>query len=103
MINKILGYVLLAAGLVIIGWAALQSYNVFTGKLEPPLVFKTPSAQQSSGSIEDQIIQKQISLLLPPGIITKVLNLVAWSMFALILVWLGGAVSGIGVKLLNEK
>ena len=92
---------MLVLGLVIIGWAIFQSYNIFTAKAEAPLVFKTPSAQQPQGQL-DQALQKQLSLILPPATITKVLNLIAWSMLALILIWGGSAISGIGTRMIRS-
>lgn len=113
VINRTIGYILLVIGLAVIGWTAWQSYNIFTAKSEPPLVFKTSVSQNSSNfglqNIQDQIqaqleqtIQKQIGQILSASSITKTLNLIAWSMFALILIWAGGAVSGIGIKLIKS-
>ncbi len=112
MANKILGYVLLAVGLVIIGWVLWQSYNIFTARVQAPLVFKTPAPQQSassdSKSLEQQLqaqmnqaIQKQLGQIIAPDSITKILNLIAWSIFAWILIMTGGAIAGIGVKLIK--
>jgi Zn-dependent membrane protease YugP len=105
MANKILGYILLAIGLMLIGGTIFQSYNIFTDKVSAPLVFKTETPSQTSTgatSVEKQIneqVQKQLNQVLPAATITKILNLIAWSMLAFILVTAGGAIASIGVKL----
>jgi len=110
-----MGYILILAGLAIIVFAVFQSYNIYTGKSSAPLVFQAPSAQNvSSGAgldIEQQIqnqidqsVQKQLNQILPPAAITKTFNLVSWSFLAFILIFAGGTISGIGVKLIvSEK
>ena len=49
--NKPLGYGLLIIGLVVIILTAYQSYNIFTGKLAAPLMFKTSVLQKASTSV----------------------------------------------------
>jgi hypothetical protein len=108
-LNKIIGYILLVVGLTIIAGTLYQSYNIFTAKASAPLIFKTPlSAQQDIGfanqDAQSQInsaVKKQINQILPADSITKTLNLLSWSIFAGILVLGGGAISGIGVKLIK--
>jgi hypothetical protein len=107
ILNKTIGYVLLVIGLVLIFGALWQSYNIFMGKTSAPLVFQTPSEinfSTNSISVQEQInqaVQKQLSQILPIATITKILNLIAWSMLAFILITAGGALSRIGVKLVN--
>lgn len=121
-LNKLLGYVLLTAGLLLIGWTVWQSYNIFYGKISAPFVFMAPApvaqkagdrSQSAQGLLgllgvqtlsQEQIqktIQQQIGQILPAGDITKILNLLSWSLLAAILIMGGGAVSGIGVKLIK--
>jgi hypothetical protein len=108
ILNKTIGYILLAVGLIFIFGTLWQTYNIFFDKASAPLVFKTQSEQPqtSSGSLDiqaqiSQSVQKQLSQILPLATITKILNLTAWSMLAFILIVAGGTVSGIGVKLIN--
>lgn len=112
MLNKIIGYVLLVAGLFLIIFSVYQSYNIYTGKSAAPLVFQVPSAQELSlGASQniaqqiqnqiDQTVQKQINQILPAAAITKILNLAVWSFLAFILIFAGGTISGIGVKLIK--
>jgi hypothetical protein len=111
-LNKIIGYILLVAGLLLILFSVYQSYNIYTGKSSAPLVFQVPSAEAlSSGAgqnvaqqIQDQInqsVQKQINQILPSATIAKILNLAVWSFLVFILIFAGGTISGIGVKLIK--
>lgn len=109
--NKILGYLLLAAGLALIIFALFQSYNIFTGNSQAPLVFKTinfqPQKSEESNSSSDdqkqinQEISKQISQIIPADTLPKVLNLLIWSMLAGILIFGGGQVAILGIRLIS--
>lgn len=111
-INKIIGYVLLLIGLIIIFGTIFQSYSIFTGKTAVPLVFQTllpkeseknenQDSQQPTQAQIDQVVKNQINQILSPATITKVLNLSAWAMLSLILISAGGVVSGIGIKMIK--
>jgi hypothetical protein len=110
--NKIIGYILLAVGLLLIIFSVYQSYAIYTGKISAPLVFQVPSAQELSSATSqntaqqiqnqiDQSVQKQINQILPLSTITKILNLGVWSFLAFVLIFAGGTISGIGVKLIK--
>ena len=112
IVNKIIGYVLLAAGLLIISGTLFYSYNIFTAKASAPLVFRTSAPQnQPAGSatnaqaqIQLQIeesVTKQLENALPPETFTKILNLLSWSIFAAILIWGGSAIAAVGVKMVR--
>ena len=114
ILNKIIGYVLLVAGLALIVFTVFQSYNFFTGKASSPVIFKVSSfqsvSQENVGSqdLQSQIqiqlqnsVEQQISKVLPPEILPKIFNLVAWSFFAFILIFSGSIIAGIGVKLIK--
>lgn len=107
MINRIAGYVLLGLGLVLIGWTLWYSYSIFNGKTSAPLVFKTPVPLQTAGNTTDIQIQinnavkQQLGQILPAEAITKILNLLSWSILAGIFILGGGAIAGIGVKLVK--
>jgi uncharacterized protein involved in cysteine biosynthesis len=107
MSNKILGYMLLAIGLIAIISTVYYSYNIFTAKISAPSVFRiaSPVQQQKTGNnIQDQVNQAvadQIIQMLPPDTIPKALNLLSWSIFATILIGAGAAVAGLGIKMLK--
>ena len=105
----VIGYILLVLGLALIGWTLWQSYNIFTDKVSASLIFKTQAAQPASGNdgtldVQKQIndaVKHQLNQILPPDTITKILNLASWSILAVIFIFGGGALSGIGVKLVK--
>lgn len=104
--NKILGYVLLVLGLVIIAWTGWQSYNIFFGKTSAPLVFKTPlySASSAGNDITSQVqnaVNQQLGQVVSPDSITKIFNLSSWMLLAWIFILAGGTISKIGVKLIK--
>lgn len=87
MANKIIGYVLLAAGLLLIIFPLFQTYKIFTGKTMPPQIFK------------------EVSLRISPTVdlANSSLNLSAWFVLLAVLIYGGGKIADIGVKLLNGK
>ena len=109
----VIGYVLLAVGLLLIVWTIYQSYNIFTAKVSAPLIFRTQAAAKTSesatgGNLQEllqqqmqQELQKQIGQLLPADTIPKILNLASWSILAGILIFAGGTVAGIGIKMVK--
>ena len=110
MVNKFLGYVILAIGIVIILAAIYSSYNIFAGGAALPELFKeNPKVVVNSGASLD--IQKQLSdalnqqlgNLIPVDSIPKMLNLISWSVLAGILILGGGQLAGLGIKLVAIK
>ncbi len=112
--NKIIGYILLVMGLAIIGWTLYQSYNIFNDKSSAPLIFKTSDPQKTSQVVNsldlqqqlqermEKVVSKQISGLLPIDILPKILNLFSWSILAGILIFGGGQIAGLGIKLISN-
>jgi len=139
-LNKIVGYVLLVLGLVIIFWGMYSSYQIFTAKREAPKVFSYTSEGvvnlskedieavsdegiiidksrlsdpnylksleiQQKGQLEDAIkdqMGNQIKEIIPEEFVLKLLNLSSWSLFIFILVFAGGKISGLGIKLIKS-
>ncbi|MEK7482648.1 MAG: hypothetical protein AAB620_02565 [Patescibacteria group bacterium] len=114
--NKLFGWVLLAIGLAIIGYCLYSSWGIFTAKKEAPQVFKitqeqAPAANQkkSGQDLQAQLenmmqsqVQGAIGQMLPSGSIPKMLNLASWSIFAAILVLIGGKVGELGIRILKK-
>jgi len=105
MVKKIVGIVLLVSGLIIIFWGLYTSFNIFTAKTEVPNIFKFDNKQvvvQSSGdqSQVNSLIQNQIKSIVPQDAVPKLLNLLAWSIFAGIVTFAGSQIAGIGTKLM---
>jgi hypothetical protein len=106
--KHIIGYILLTAGVLIIGYSIFASYGIFTGSSEAPGIFEEPAVQQqaafNSGSAEDQVnamLQQQVAKLLPHDTVSQTLNLFAWSVFAGILIFGGSQLASLGIKLLR--
>jgi hypothetical protein len=110
--KRIIGFLLLFIGLALIFGTLYYSYNIFTGKSEPPEVFKVPQAQISQGTksptqgnLQDQIgaiVQENIKNVFPAEYFMKLFNLISWGMFAWILIMAGSVVSGAGAKILKN-
>ena len=114
MLKKILGYVLLATGLIMILLSLYFSFRIFTDKSSVPEIFKTQSQALNisgenagnfdSNNIQDQmgkLINEKIKEILPFEFLLKFLNLLSWSLLAWILIYGGSIISGIGIKLLK--
>ena len=108
--KKILGWVLLIIGLLIIFWGIYSSYNIFTGKKPAPQVFKAEQSTSieekgATGSLEDQmksLVENQLKEALPSTFVPSLLNLLAWSIFSAILFFGAGKISTIGIKLIKK-
>lgn len=108
MIKKILGLVLLFLGITIILYGLYASFNIFTAKAVAPEIFSS-SAESYGGSTEafgeggkmEEMISDQLKGLIPTGSISHLLNLIAWSIFASILIFGGSQVASLGIKLLK--
>ncbi len=114
--EKIIGYLLLIVGLGIIVFSIYYAFNVFTGKTLPPEIFKIEKKQESQlpskgqtplnqAEIQKEIdnaLQEKIGEILPAEFITKLFNVVAFSVFIGILVFAGAQISGLGIDLIKK-
>jgi len=115
--GKLTGYILLIAGLAIICFSIYLTINVFTGKTNPPEIFKVEkkvdvNVQENSIKANDlQEIQKELQKMLESGAkeiipmepIMKLLNLITFSVFTSVLIFAGAQVSGLGIKLIKNE
>jgi len=115
--GKLTGYILLIAGLAIISFSIYLTINVFTGKANPPEIFKVEkkvdvNVQENSIKANDlQEIQKELQKMLESGAkeilpmepIMKLLNLITFSVFTSVLIFAGAQVSGLGIKLIKNE
>lgn len=103
--KKIIGYILLTIGLLLIVWSIWQSYNILTGISSAPKVFKTSASVQTSqvGSFDIQKqVQDALNKIIPADSINSTLNFVTWVLLAFILIWGGAKISDIGIKLIKS-
>ena len=105
--NKIIGYILLAAGILLIVLPLWQTYNIFSGKTMPTQVFMRPVSLTVNNKVPALDIpgqmQNALIRIMPIDTIDNVLNLIVWLLLMWILIYGGGKIAGIGVKLLNGK
>ncbi len=109
--RKIIGWVLVAAGLILIIWTLVLSFNFFTGKTDVPQFFQVeentevPQIEGLEQLPDDTqiLIREQLDEMLPSGFGGEMLNLAVWSMLAFILMFGGSQISGIGSKLIKDK
>ena len=109
MTRKIIGWILLAVGLLLIGWTLMNSYNIFTGQAELPEFFEQPEETLvQTGDSQDmqaqlqQMMGEQLKGMIPVDSIAKILNLTVWSILAFILIFGGTQIAGIGIKLMKN-
>lgn len=101
--RTIAGWILLVAGLLIISMTLYSSFNIFTGKKSAPRLFAAPeiSTTQEAETETQQVIQEKLEQIIPSENITKLLNLISWSLLAMIFLFGGSKVSAIGVRLVK--
>ena len=106
---KILGIVLLIAGIILIAWTLIYSYNIFTAKIPVPQFFEAPEESLSQkGATQDiqaqleEMIGEQLKGILPLDSLPQMLNLAVWSMLAFILIFGGTQISSLGIKLIKK-
>ena|SRR3989344_8596790 len=103
-LHKIIGYVLLLAGLLLIIMPLFQAYNIFTGNALPAQVFKQEKVETTGPNnpfdIQQQV-QKGIANIMPIDLINNTLNLSSWMILMLILIFGGSKIAGIGIQLIK--
>lgn len=109
--QKSVGWILFLAGIAIIFWSLCSSYNIFTGKVAAPEIFKITEKgafplqngeTQDLQSQMEKMIGEQLKGILPADSIPKLLNLLSWSVFVGILIFGGAQISSLGIKLIKK-
>lgn len=108
--SKLAGWILLTLGLVIILYSLGSSYNIFTGRKDIYPIFSisenNSSSEVGSPSTTEQmqaVVKKQLTEIIPGNALPKLLNLTSWSILAGILIFGGGKISGLGIKLISKS
>ncbi|MBU0476660.1 hypothetical protein KKB68_01450 [Patescibacteria group bacterium] len=109
--NRVFGWFLLIAGVIIILYSLYSSFNIFTGAKEAPEIFKAEKeeimvpqkteAQDPQSQIEE-MIGEQLRGMIPTDSLPTLFNLISWSIFTSLLVFGGGQLSNIGIKLIKR-
>jgi hypothetical protein len=110
-IRVFFGWILLIAGILIIGWGLFTSYKIFYGKIPAPEIFTVteeqpePPSKKKGFILEEEaikgLLQEQLKEVLPVGFLLQILNLLSWSIFAGILIFGGGKIATLGILLLK--
>jgi hypothetical protein len=107
--TKITGWLILAAGLSVMAWTLVSSYNIFTAKDSVPEFFEIPeekitevSASQDIQVQLEQVIGEQLKGIIPANSMTQMLNLTVWSVLAFILLSGGSKIGSLGIKLIKQ-
>lgn len=118
--KKIIGWILLASGIIIIFWSLYSAYNIFNVKTKAPEIFRIETKETSLqiNSLEQdkiksftpselheeikKIIDVQMKEIIPSEFISKLLNLISWSIFIGILILGGSKIASIGINLIKE-
>ncbi|MDD5750509.1 MAG: hypothetical protein PHU56_02575 [Candidatus Pacebacteria bacterium] len=115
MTKQLVGWILLAVGVLTIIGGLWQTYQIFTAKAPFPEIFKLDKAQETflpetpaqtqdelaSRQIE-RLLQEQLGKIIPADTVSKLLNLTVWSIFMGILVLAAGKIATIGITLLKS-
>lgn len=103
IVNRVLGYVLVFAGLALIAVPLFQVFNVLAANSLPPELIKMPAVELNGGA-NQMDIQRQIEdafqKAMPLDLIYKTLNAVMWAFLLAVFIFGGKQVALIGVKLL---
>ncbi len=103
--EKTIGYILLIIGLMLIILPLWQTYGIFTGKVVPMEVFKSqkinPPNQNNNPLDLQQQLQTALLKVLPIDLFNNTLNLGSWLILMWILIFGGGQIAGIGIKLIK--
>ncbi len=111
--GKIFGWILLIIGILIIFWTLFASHGIFTGRLVPPQLFETeerisiernesPTTQEELEQEMERLIGEQLAAMVPEGAISDILNLMAWSIMAGIMIFGGSRLSELGIKMIKK-
>jgi hypothetical protein len=124
-LSRLSAWFIVIFGLAVIGWAVFSSYGFFTGQKDFPEIFKSSAVQTgqtqavqkteapavikdqaaAQAAVQEQMLQAfsgKLSELFPADSVLKVSNMAAWIAFATFLVFAGGQIAGIGVKILVD-
>ena len=104
--NKIIGYILIIVGLLLIVLPLWQTYNIFTGNAIPAEVFKKPASLDVDLNVSTFDVQGQMQnaliKILPIDFINNTLNLMTWMILLWVLIYGGGKLADVGIKMIRN-
>jgi hypothetical protein len=93
--EKIVGYVLLAIGVILIFFSIYQMMNVFTGASPPPSLF-------SFSDIYFPGAEGRNTLMISGKELNKLAAMAFWYLLMFFIMWAGGKIASLGVNLIRE-
>lgn len=94
--EKIVGYILLATGLILIFFSIYQMMSVFTGASPPPKLFNFSDIYFPAGGGSEPMLMmlgEELNRLAAMGF---------WYILMFFIMWAGGKVASLGVNLIRE-
>lgn len=106
MSEKLVGYLLLAIGIVVILYSAISVYSVFTGQAEPFALFHFPALTihpAASSGFEKTALPIAIPSmeLIPASMVNQIANLAAYTMLMSFVSTIGYKIASLGIQLLR--
>lgn len=114
---KISGIIVFCFGVGFILYPLFVSYNIFTGNIQPPNIFKSfaleadqvnsqefqepINSQEDFTKLIENSVESQLRSVLPSGIILHFLNIAAWSILSWIFIVGGFHLASLGIKLMR--
>jgi len=104
--KKIVGYALLAIGLIIIFYSLITVIDVFTGGEVPLEILKSSQSEESMQTTIDpqtgNVTMEGMDLATVIEPLFPILNMMGWLAIAFFIVFAGGTISKIGIKTLKS-
>lgn len=97
--DKLVGYVLLIVGLIIIFLAIIWAYGAFTGGSSRLSIFHWDNQRIKITSNDNEPPQY---LDIPGDQISKTINILLWLTLMFFLVWAGAQIANLGVKIIRS-
>ncbi|RLG60322.1 hypothetical protein DRN86_02860 [Candidatus Geothermarchaeota archaeon] len=99
--DKMIGYALLATGIILIVFSIYSMYSVFTMASSPPPIFRMDDIKiQITPPREGQPPSEIV--LVPGDQASNVVNMMLWGLLMFFISSAGAKIGGIGVKLIKE-
>jgi hypothetical protein len=96
--SKMVGWVLLVVGLILIVFAVYFMFRVFTGATAPPAIFNMKSITMPTG---EGTSANNVELV-PGGAVSLVINMLIWAVLMYFVASAGSRIGGLGVKLIRD-
>jgi hypothetical protein len=97
--DKLVGYVLLIVGLIVIFLAIVWAYSAFTSGSSRLSIFRWDNQKIKISSSDNEPPQY---LEVPGDQVSKTINIMLWLTLMFFLVWAGAQIANLGVKIIRS-